>query len=128
MKLMFLVMGLMGTCIGDRQVDLMFRGNSCDGRNLGEYYCTILADECGYYYHNGASSSEQAEYPGGHFVHVASDCPAGKGIRIAYYSSKSGSAGDWECGGEEKVVEYHRGGCHNIDVGFEPNCFWYSCI
>jgi hypothetical protein len=26
------------------------------------------------------------------------------------------------------VVEYHEGGCHNIDVGFEPNCFWYSCI
>jgi hypothetical protein len=127
MKVTFLIMGFMGTCMS-RQVDLTFTGNSCDGRNFGDYYCTILADECGYYYHNGASSHEQAEYPGGHFVRVTNECPAGKGIRIAYYSRKTDSAGVWECGGEEKVVEYHRDGCHNIDVGFEPYCFWYSCI
>lgn len=90
---MFLVMSFMGTCMGNRQVDLMFRGNSCDDRNLRKYYCTILADECGYYYHNGASSNEQAEYPGRNFVQVANNCPVGKGIWIAYYSRMTDSAG-----------------------------------
>lgn len=128
MKAIALLMGFMGTCMAGRQVDLWFSESKCTGLGLGDYHCNILADECAHYFHNGAACNEQVEFPGGHFVDIYSECPAGKGIRIAYYASKSGSAGDWTCTGKEKVVEYHEGGCHNIDVGFEPNCFWYSCI